>query len=271
MKNYLKSHSIMIKTIGAFLLIIIFGVIIGNAIGDIIQGKRSVTVEYQNDVTDVTNISDSSDVTDSSDVIAVTLTPTSENEDGSQVIIDSDVLIKGDQIPIRFFDGKDIIAIDPEIRYTCSSDCVEIVDDTIGAYKCLKAKSKGISSVTVEYNGKKASKTIYVHEESEQTNSLVCPLDPIIFSATAEGPGMAEFLVGVEGEVDKKMTAKFYLTESRMGFTVSGEWLDYHTMQCKIVNYLSRALDCQMKIVVVEKGKPENLIGVATLQVNTPK
>ena len=82
---------------------------------------------------------------------------------------------------------------------------------------------------------------------------------------------MAEFNVGVEGDVSEKLTAKFYMTDSRLGFTVEGKWLDYHTLQCKIENHLSRAIDGKMRIVVIEKDNPDNLIGVATLVVDTPK
>ncbi len=280
----------MIRQIVSIVLLIICGVIIGRIISGVIPAKTVVEVTRPDgsDSSEIAAEDISAAIDEDSGSYAeqetgyvtddITEQPGAdtgeqieESKDGSKILIDSDVLIKGDSIPIRFFDGKEIIASDPDMRLSCDNDCIEFVTGTVNAYNCVSAKNKGTSIITVTYNGKTARKRVYVHDESDQTNGLFCTQTLIIFSATSEGAGAAEFNVGVEGDVSEKMTARFYMTDSRLGFTVEGKWLDYHTLQCKIENYLSRAIDGKMRIVVTEKNDPNKLIGVATLAVDTPK
>lgn len=278
----------MIRQIVSIVLLIICGVLLGKIISGVIPAKTVVVVTWPEgfDSSGI-DISTSGEEDYSSNIEQeagnvtdnTTEKPDADTgeqiennrQDGSKILIDSDVLIKGDSVPIRFFDGKEIIAVDPDMHLSCDNDCIEFEKDSVDAYNCVSAKKQGTAVITVSYNGKTARKRIYVHEESDQTNGLYCTQTLIIFGATSEGSGVAEFNVGVEGDVSEKLTAKFYMTDSRLGFTVEGKWLDYHTLQCKIENHLSRAIDGKMRIVVIEKDNPDNLIGVATLVVDTPK
>ena len=153
----------------------------------------------------------------------------------------------------------------------CDNECIEVVTDSTGTFTCIQAKEVGDTKLTVKYNGKSDTRKIYVCSDADQKNGLYCSEKRVLVNVTSEGPEVGEFNVGVEGEISEKLTAKFYTTDPRLNFTVEGKWVDYHTMHCRVVNYLSHPIPGELRIVVVERDNPENLIGVTSLHIDTPR
>ena len=153
----------------------------------------------------------------------------------------------------------------------CSSDLIDIGTNDLFYRYYLNASSKGMTTLIGQKGDQELEKTIYVLDEREATNQLICDTDKLTFNVTASGPGAAIIKVAVDGDYDGELEARVYTNagDNKSGdvwVTATGKW-DKGILTITVTNYLSTGKKGELVIVITNKGDPLHLVGFVRIPI----
>ncbi len=225
---------------------------------------------------DVSEVSEAVSYTDISESTKVEV---SEEEDmdstagdaDPKLLVDSTVMLVGDTMTVRFFDGKNTYAISDDLTYYSQPNTVLISEDNSHYRNYIVATSPGRTTVIGEMNGLELTKDIYVHRQDEATNNIICDTSEIVFGVTKSGAGAVNITLNVEGWDEDNLEARFYTNagpsfKGDLWITAEGEW-NNSTLKATITNYLSSETEGELVVVVTKKNEPESLVGVCRIPI----
>lgn len=194
-----------------------------------------------------------------------------EEASAPKILVDSSVILLGDTIPVRFFDGKNTYAYTEGLSYYSVPNTIDIGTNDLFYRYYLNASSKGMTTLIGQKGDQELEKTIYVLDEREATNQLICDTDKLTFNVTASGPGAAIIKVAVDGDYDGELEARVYTNagDNKSGdvwVTATGKW-DKGILTITVTNYLSTGKKGELVIVITNKGDPLHLVGFVRIPI----
>ena len=187
------------------------------------------------------------------------------------LLVDSSVILLGDTVPIRYFDGENTYAYIESLSYYSDPNTVQIDPDANHYRYYITATSKGKTTVIGTKDGKELKKDIYVVDAEDATNSVLCDTEKIVFGVTASGAGAANIKITVEGKKGKDIEARIYSNvgsdkTGNVWVTATGKWED-NVLNATLTNYLSPDKKGEIVVVITEKGDPSKLVGLKRIPV----
>ena len=186
------------------------------------------------------------------------------DEDGPMVVADSDVILLGDTVPVRFYDGSLVYSVADDLRFTCQPDIAEFQIDEQGYRNHIVAESSGKTVVTAVKGNVSADREFYLLDPGDASNRVSCNTDSLVFTVDAEQNGSGNLELKVDGMVAEELDVRAYTTGD-VSVKTSAGWED-ETLKVSVSNNLSPGSGI-LVIVFTEKDNPQKLVGYKKINI----
>ena len=183
----------------------------------------------------------------------------SEDSDKPSILADSDVILIGDKIPLRFYDGSLVYSISDDLVYECEPAIASISVDDSGYRTYLKAENEGYTTVIGKKGEDETQKEFFLLNPENASSDVYSDVDRIVLNVDAEKNGTGSFGLMVAGFNLSDLETRAYTTGD-VWVKLSARW-EEGILQVSVSNYLSPENEGEIVVVFTKKGNPMQLVG----------
>lgn len=183
----------------------------------------------------------------------------SEDSDKPSILADSDVILIGDKIPLRFYDGSLVYSISDDLVYECEPAIASISVDDSGYRTYLKAENEGYTTVIGKKGEVETQKEFFLLNPENASSDVYSDVDRIVLNVDAEKNGTGSFGLMVAGFNLSDLEIRAYTTGD-VWVKLSARW-EEGILQVSVSNYLSPGNEGEIVVVFTKKGNPMQLVG----------
>ena len=185
--------------------------------------------------------------------------------DGPMVVADSDVILIGDTVPVRFYDGSLIYSVADDLKFTCQPKIAEFQIDESGYRNHIVAEPAGKTVITGVKGNASADREFYLLDPGDASNQVSCNTDSIVFTVDTEQNGSGNLELKVDGMASEMLDVRAYTTGD-VSVKTSARWED-ETLKVSVSNSLSPGSSGMLVIVFTEKNNPQKLVGYKKINI----